>query len=132
MFRNQKPVKMLGGGHTEENLAYLRKHHFRYGIDTEFDNGVRLGNIRKHNKPENRQRNGHAWFPRDWDRQDIIAAGNHVMGLKKNRHPKDHKKCTGRYRGVSVGVYCNQGEIHTVFPDFHVNKGAKKKTYVKH
>ena len=131
-YQKRKPIKMLGGGHTEENLIYLRKHRLRYGIDTEFDNGVRLGNIQNHSKLMNTKKNGHAWFPREWSEHDVIAAASHVMKLKKNQHPKNHVMCTGRYRGVSVGVYCNNGHIDTVFPDFYINKGAKKKSYAKY
>ena len=51
----------------------------------------------------------------------IKHAGEHVAGLKGNRHTPDGKTMYGVYKGVRVGVKKTNGKISTVFPDSNQN-----------
>ena len=121
---------MKSGGHGQENIAFLRKKKLSYGIDTEFSNGVRFGHINRHRDRRNAHKNGHAWFPREWDRNEIRKAGEHVASLKRNRVLIDGKKHTGRYHGVTVGIIARKGIVKTIFPFFDVNKHARGKAHI--
>ena len=127
----KRTLRMKSGGHGQENIAFLKKKKINHKIETEFENGVRLGHIPDHIRKPDRQNNGHAWFPAFWKRKDIKKAGEHVASLKKNKNPMDGQRYTGRYKGVSVGIICRKNKIKTVFPNFDVNKDARKKTNVK-
>ena len=126
----KKVLTMKSGGHGQENIAFLRKNKLSYSIDTEFSNGVRLGHIDRHNDERNTFKNGHAWFPREWNRSEIRKAGEHVASLKRNKRLIDGKKHTGRYRGVTVGIIARKGIVKTVFPFFKVNKHARSKAHI--
>ena len=60
---------------------------------------------------------GQSWFPVNWTPKDIRRAGEHVAGLRKNRHVPDGKISYGMYKGVRVGVIRTNGRIATIFPD---------------
>lgn len=126
----KKVLTMKSGGHGQENIHFLTKKKISYGVDTLFSNGVRLGHIDRHDKKRDTRINGHAWFPDDWDGNDIRKAGEQVSSLKRNQILVDGQKYTGRYRGVTVGIIARKGIIKTVFPFFDVNKHARKKTYI--
>lgn len=123
----KKVLTMKSGGHGQENISFLRKKRLRYGIDTMFSNGVRLGHVDRHYDARNTVKNGHAWFPKEWNRSEIRKAGEHVASLKRNRVLIDGQRYTGRYRGVTVGIIARKGVIKTIFPFFKVNKHARKK-----
>lgn len=129
-YRPQKVLTMKSGGHGQENIVFLKKKKLSFSVDTEFANGVRLGHIDRHFQRRDKRKNGHAWFPSSWDRQDIKKAGQHVVSLKRNAKLIDGYKHTGRYRGVTVGVIARKGLVKTVFPFFDVNKHARKKTHI--
>lgn len=126
----KRVLTMKSGGHGQENIVYLSKHKLSFDIDTEFDNGVRLGHIERHEKKRDKKQNGHAWFPSNWDRNDIKKAGQHVASLKRNKVLLDGKRHTGRYQGVTIGIIARNGIIKTIFPAFDVNKHAKKTTHI--
>ena len=128
---SKRILRMKSGGHGQENIQRLQKKKISHEIDTEFENGVRLGHIDDHIRKKDRQNNGHAWFPAFWKRKDIKNAGKHVAKLKKNQNPQDGQRYTGRYKGISVGIICRNKRIKTIFPNFDVNKDARKKTNVK-
>lgn len=127
---NRKTLTMKSGGHGQENISYLTKHKMNHDIETTFSNGVRLGHIEKHRNKRDRQKNGHAWFPKSWNITDITNAGKHVASLKKNRHLTDGQKYTGRYKGVTVGIIARRNRIKTIFPFFDVNKHARRKAHI--
>ena len=54
-------------------------------------------------------------------------AGEHVAGLKRNRHVPDGKAVYGVYKGVRVGVIRTNGKIATVFPDADQSSVLKKR-----
>ncbi len=83
-----------------------------------YTNGVRIGYVPDH--VDKRKRSGikQTWFPRDWNEKDIRRAGEHVAGLKHNRHSPDGSPVFGVYKGVRVGVIKTHGKIATVFPDW--------------
>ena len=67
------------------------------------------------------------WFPKSWTEKDIRHAGEHVAGLKHNRHSPDGTTLYGIWKGVKVGVKLTHGKISTVFPthDQPMKKGKK-------
>lgn len=127
----KRQLFMKSGGHGQENIDFLNKKKIKNSQDTLFTNGVRFGSIEKHIKKINTKKDGHAWFPLWWTKNDISQAGKHVLGLDKNQNPQDNIVYKGRYKKVSVGVYCRKGKLKTIFPDFNINEGARVKAYVK-
>ncbi|MCI5729091.1 MAG: EndoU domain-containing protein [Clostridia bacterium] len=80
-----------------------------------------------HKNPNKRKSMGQTWFPKSWTTKDIRHAGEHVAGLKGNRHVPDGKAVYGVYKGVRVGVIRTNGKIATVFPDADQSSVLKKR-----
>lgn len=121
--------KLKSGGHGQDGMDLLERHGIPYHVEKTYSNGVRIGNVPGHKDPRKRIGTGQAWFPKTWTAKDIRRAGEHVAGLKKNRHVADGKPVFGVYKGVRVGVIRTHGKIATVFPDTDhssVLKGRKK------
>lgn len=116
-YQNRKPVKMLSGGHGQENIDYLDKNKIVYSTTYQYKNGVRLGNVSIHKYSRCRYKGKQGWFPKSWTRKDIKAAAKYVLSLKKNQR-LDKQAKTGCYKGVKVGVYASKGKVDTVFPWF--------------
>ena len=131
-IRKGKGWKMKSGGHGEENISLLNRRKMPHKIETEYSNGVRLGQIENHKNRRNCRHNGHAWFPTAWDRADIKKAGQHIVSLKRNRILMDGALHSGRYKGVSVGIIARNKKIQTIFPCFDVNRHARKKAHKLH
>lgn len=118
-----KPVKkkdrlrLKSGGHGEKGRLLLEKYGIEYNIVKTYPNGVRVVNIPDHTNKKKATGIGQSWFPASWSPKDIRRAGEHVAGLRKNRHVPDGKKVFGMYKGVRVGVIRTHGKIGTVFPD---------------
>lgn len=115
-------LRLNNGGHSQKGMELLAKYGIRYNIIKTYPNGVRVGNIPNHMQRSKRDGTSQAWFPKSWTDKDIRRAGEHVAGLKRNRHVADGKKIYGVYKGVRVGVICTNGKIATVFPDSNQNK----------
>nr|WP_301335603.1 EndoU domain-containing protein [Bifidobacterium breve] len=67
-------------------------------------------------REEKRDRAGQMWFPSQWTMEDIVRAGEHVSGLKFNRHKPEGIILWGTYKGVRVGIIKRNGQIQTIFP----------------
>ena len=109
--------KLKSGGHGQAGMDILKKEGIKFNIVKTYSNGVRVGNIPGHKDPKKRTGTGQAWFPESWGEKDIHRAGEHVAGLKGNRHPEDGQAIYGTYKGVQVDVKRTNGKISTVFPD---------------
>lgn len=108
-------------------MNQLAKYGIRYNITKTYPNGVRLGNIPTHRDKRKSKGSGQAWFPKSWTNKDIRRAGEHVAGLKGNRHIPDGKTVFGTYKGVRVGIMRTNGKIATVFPDSDQSKALRKR-----
>lgn len=117
--------KLKSGGHGQANIEILEKAGIAYNIVKTYSNGVRIGNIPTHKNPLKRRGTGQAWFPKSWKENDIRRAGEHVAGLKGNRHIPDGEKIYGTYKGVRVGVIRTHGKISTVFPAIDQSKALR-------
>lgn len=126
--RNQITGKLVmnGGGHGQENIDFLNKQRIDNNVTMVYNNGVRIGNVSNHRRSKNREKNGQCWFPEEWTSSDIKKAGQHVMGLKKNKERKEQTPHWGTVKGVKVGVYTKKGFIRTIFPCF-AQQGGKRK-----
>nr|WP_246329010.1 RHS repeat-associated core domain-containing protein [Brevibacillus halotolerans] len=109
--------KMSGGGHGQDNIDFLEQNGIEYNIETTFPNGVRIGNVPEHKSKGKRTGTGQAWFPSNWNKEDIGRAGEYVANLPQNQGIADGVGVFGNYNGVRVGVIKTNGEIGTVFPD---------------
>ena len=109
--------KLKSGGHGQDGMDLLDRHGIAYNVTKTYANGVRVGNVPGHKDPRKRTGTGQTWFPKTWTKKDIRKAGEHVAGLRKNRHVPDGKSIFGTYKGVRVGVIRTHGKIATVFPD---------------
>ncbi|WP_233454218.1 EndoU domain-containing protein, partial [Brevibacillus parabrevis] len=109
--------KMSGGGHGQDNIDFLEQNGIEYNIETTFPNGVRIGNVPEHKSKGKRTGTGQAWFPSNWNKEDIRRAGEYVANLPQNQGIADGVGVFGNYNGVRVGVIKTNGEIGTVFPD---------------
>ncbi len=110
-------LRLISGGHGQKGMDLLDKYGIKYNIVKTYPNGVRVGNIPDHVDPKKRSGISQSWFPSNWTERDIRHAGEHVAGLKGNRHVPDGKIVYGVYKGVRVGVMRTHGKIATVFPD---------------
>ena len=116
---NGQKIRLASGGHGQAGIIQLDKYGIKYNIVKTYPNGVRVGNIPTHKQRIKRTGIGQAWFPKNWTSRDIKHAGEHVAGLKQNRHVSDGKNIYGMWKGVRVGVKRTNGKIATIFPDSH-------------
>ncbi len=128
--RTGKIQNIKSGGHGQTALEIMDKNGIKYNILKVYPNGVRVGNIPSIRSSSKKAGEGMAWFPRHWSVRDMVRAGEHVSGLKKNRGVRNGVTMWGRYKGVRVGVIKTNGQIATVFPDARyqpsVNRRRKK------
>lgn len=120
-------LRLFSGGHGQAGMNQLDKYGIKYNIEKTYSNGVRVGNIPDHKKTKKQKSMGQTWFPSSWTTKDIRRAGEHVAGLKCNRHAPDGKNVYGVYKGVRVGVIKTNGKIATIFPDADQSSVLKKR-----
>lgn len=120
-------LRLNNGGHSQKGMELLDKYGIKYNIEKTYPNGVRVGNIPEHKNPKKKKSMGQARFPKSWTEKDIRHAGEHVAGLKRNRHVKDGVAIYGVYDNVRVGVIRTNGKIATVFPDADQSSVLKKR-----
>ena len=120
-------IRLVSGGHGQTGMNQLDKYGIAYNIEKTYSNGVRVGNIPNHKYKKKRNSMGQVWFPKTWSTKDIRRAGEHVAGLKANRHSPDGKPVFGVYKGVRVGIIRRHGIIATVFPDADQSSVLKKR-----
>ena len=123
--KHQKKLILASGGHGQAGIKLLDKYHIKYNIVKTYSNDVRVGNVPDHQVKRKRTGTHQAWFPKSWSEKDIKHAGEHVAGLKHNRHQPDGSTLYGTWKGVRVGVKLTHGRISTVFPTYEQPKGAK-------
>ena len=109
--------KLLSGGHGQDAIDFMNKNGIKYNIVKTYKNGVRVGNVPKHDKKSKKSGTGQSWFPKSWGQKDVVKAAEHVCGLKKNKGVGDGHKIYGKYKGVWVVVIKTHGNVATVFPD---------------
>ena len=120
-------LRLNNGGHGQKGLELLDKYGIKYNIVKIYPNGVRIGNVPNHKERSKQKGTGQSWFPKSWSEKDIRHAGEHVAGLKSNRHVPDGKTIYGVYKGVRVGVKRTYGKIATVFPDADQSSVIKRR-----
>lgn len=125
--RKGDKLRLVSGGHGQTGMDQLDKYGIKYNVEKTYSNGVRVGNIPNHKNPNKRKSMGQTWFPQSWTTKDIRHAGEHVAGLKGNRHVPDGKAVYGVYKSVRVGVIRTNGKIATVFPDADQSSVLKKR-----
>ena len=125
--RKGDKLRLVSGGHGQTGMDQLDKYGIKYNVEKTYSNGVRVGNIPNHKNPNKRKSMGQTWFPKSWTTKDIRHAGEHVAGLKGNRHVPDGKAVYGVYKSVRVGVIRTNGKIATVFPDADQSSVLKKR-----
>ena len=125
--RKGDKLRLVSGGHGQMGMDQLDKYGIKYNVEKTYSNGVRVGNIPNHKNPNKRKSMGQTWFPKSWTTKDIRPAGEHVAGLKGNRHVPDGKAVYGVYKCVRVGVIRTNGKIATVFPDADQSSVLKKR-----
>jgi|GEM_PF-467052 len=112
------PATMKGGGHGQANIDYLDSIGMEYNIVKTYGNGVRVGNIPKHQNGMKRTGTGQSWFPENWTRADIKSAGEHVVKNTPNFEAiPDGQPVYADYNGVRTGVIKTDGKPATIFPD---------------
>lgn len=125
--RKGDKLRLVSGGHGQTGMDQLDKYGIKYNVEKTYSNGVRVGNIPNHKNPNKRKSMGQTWFSKSWTTKDIRHAGEHVAGLKGNRHVPDGKAVYGVYKSVRVGVIRTNGKIATVFPDADQSSVLKKR-----
>ena len=61
-----------------------------------------MGYVPDHKRPNKRKRMNQTWFPKSWTENDIKRAGEHVSGLRKNRHVSNGVTVFVVYKGVAL------------------------------
>ena len=125
--RKGDKLRLVSGGHGQTGMDQLDKYGIKYNVEKTYSNGVRVGNIPNHKNPNKRKSMGQTWFPKSWTTKDIRHAGEHVAGLKGNRHVPDGKAVYGVYKSVRVGIIRTNGKIATVFPNADQSSVLKKR-----
>ena len=120
-------LRLVSGGHGQTGMDQLDKYGIKYNIVKTYPNGVRVGNVPNHKERSKKEGIGQSWFPKSWSDKDIRRAGEHVAGLKGNRHIPDGKTIYGVYKGVRIGVKRTNGKIATVFPDSNQSSVIRRK-----
>lgn len=120
-------LRLVSGGHSQTGMDQLDKYGIKYNVVKTYPNGVRVGNIPDHKNSNKRRMKGQSWFPKSWTAKDIRRAGEHVAGMKGNRHIPDGKTAYGVYKGVRVGIKRTFGKIATVFPDVDQSSVIRRK-----
>ena len=120
-------LRLESGGHGQKNIDLLKKYGISYNITKTFSNGVRIGNIPNHKNKKKRTGSSQSWFPKNWTKQDIKLAGQHIANLKSNRKIPDGKAVYGNWKGVRVGIIKTHGKIATIFPDIQQPSLIKRK-----
>ena len=117
--------KYISGGHSEENIEYMKAKSIPYEINIEYNNGVRVGNILDSTQSKFKSGNKHSWFPKEWTRQKIIRATN-VVASKFEGIPKPRDSITGIYEGIRMTViFGENGKVSTSFPNKEQDGGIK-------
>lgn len=116
---------LTGGGHGQANIRKLKRKRIGYNITKIFPNGVRLGNVPTHERPYKRKGEKHAWFPKSWDALDIKNVAKKI--LAKEPFSREYKEIRKNYKGVTVMVYINDGEMRTICPKYDQASSNKKK-----
>lgn len=125
--KTKKYQNLKNGGHGQDAIDLMDKLGIKYNIVKTYKNGVRVGNVTNHKKPDKRSGISQSWFPKSWTQKDVVKAAEHVSRLKSNRGTPDGKIMWGTWKGVRVGVMKTNGNIATVFPDSkQPNNGRKK------
>ncbi len=120
-------LRLVSGGHGQTGMNQLDKYGIKYNVVKTYPNGVRVGNIPTHKTRAKTHGIGQSWFPKAWTNKDIKRAGEHVAGLKTNRHSPDGQKIYGNYKGVRVVVIKTNGKIATIFPDSDQSSVLRRK-----
>lgn len=105
--------RLKSGGHGQEALDFMNKHGIKYNITRTYPNGVRVGNVPKHEQKRKRTGTNQSWFPNNWDRKTIKYAGQSVA---KGKRLPDGKVKEGRHKNVDVGIIRTNGKVATIFP----------------
>lgn len=122
-----KEIRLANGGHGQKGMDLLDKYGISYHVVKIYPNGVRVGYVPDHKRRNKRSGTTQAWFPRTWTEKDIRHAGEHVAGLKKNRHISNGVSVYGVFKGVRIGVIRTNGKIATIFPDSNQGPVLKKR-----
>ena len=117
--------RMKSGGHGQDAIDYMDKNGIEYNIVKTYPNGVRIGNVPNHMLRFKRNGNGQAWFPKEWTQKDIVAAAEHVIGLKSNSHKPEGTTLYGQWKDVKICVIRRNGSIASVYPNY--NQSCKKR-----
>ena len=114
-------------------MDLLDKYHIGYHVEKTFSNGVRIGIVTKHKKLPDRKPKKQAWFPKTWSESDIRHAGEHVAGLKHNRHRTKDSILFGMWKGVRVGVILTYGKIapFSLLTTSREQKGENRNEYTQ-
>ncbi|MBQ4512857.1 MAG: EndoU domain-containing protein [Anaerolineaceae bacterium] len=122
-----KQIRLASGGHGQRGMDLLDKYHIIYKVTKTWANDVRIGIVPDHADRRKRVNPVQAWFPTSWSEKDIRRAGEHVAGLKSNRHSPNGATMWGVYKGVRVGAIKTYGKIATVFPDYDQSTMIRRK-----
>ena len=125
MLNSDKHVRLRSGGHGQDCIDYLKENQLKFEIISEYENGVRLGNVECHKQRSKKRDGRQAWFPKSWTQETIKEAGEYVGKL--NPSTKDGDLAFATFKGVSVGIIRREGKIVTIFPDYDQEKVSKLK-----
>lgn len=125
VLNSDKPTRLRSGGHGQDCIDYLKENQLKFEIISEYENGVRLGNVECHKQRSKKQEGRQAWFPKSWTQETIKEAGEYVGKL--NPSTKDGEPSFATFKGVSVGIIRREGKIATIFPDYDQEKVSKLK-----
>ena len=84
-----RPERLKSGGHGQSCLEIMEANGIDFNIVGIYSNGVRVGNVPDHKSDRKRRGIAQVWFPKEWKVRDIVKAGEHIAGLRKNADAPD-------------------------------------------
>lgn len=102
--------RLAKGGHSQASMDYMDEKGITYHITKTYSNGVWIGYVDGHKSSlkDGRVTSSHpdadigqAWFPKDWDEDNIRNAGTYVV----NKGSGEGYVRFAEYNGVRVGIF---------------------------
>ena len=122
------------GEYTKESNRHIKGGHSQKMIDAipllceiniEYNNGVRVGNIKNSTNSRIVKGNNHTWFPKDWDEKKITEAIKNGLRDYKG-HFNNRETFVFKYEGVTINiVFDDKRRISTVYPNKIQDGGIK-------
>jgi hypothetical protein len=111
--------RLMYGGHGQSAIDELTRRGMHCNVSRTCVNGVRFGEVHSHDETMKRKNGGQSWFPKEWSRENIRAAGIYVANRGKDVPHKSAIIREARWSNVNVRVMFDlSGNMVSIFPSY--------------